>query len=113
MCSVPPTQREKRCRVGTLRRPGGGLHRWGLKAAFSRASLSTEVPSAHAVLGMGAVWFERDKLLSHGNGDINWLLSYIRMQALVYLLQRALVTWGGLLLALSEEVGPSEGDSEE
>lgn len=64
--------------------------------------MSTEVPSAHVVLGMQAVWFLRDRVLSHGNGDINWLLSYIRMQASVYLLQRALGTWGGLLCHLKE-----------
>lgn len=33
--------------------------------------------------GMGAVWFMRDRVLSLGNGDIDWQLSYIRMQALI------------------------------
>lgn len=62
-CSVPPAQGEKRYRVGVHRRPCEALHKWGLKAAFSWASLSTEVPSAHVV------WFMRDRVLSHGNGD--------------------------------------------
>lgn len=61
----------------------------------------------------GAVWFVRDGVLSRLNGDINQLLSYIKMQALVCLLQRALGTWSGLLLVLSEEARSSEGDTEE
>lgn len=35
------------------------------------------------VLGTGAMWFMRDRVLSLGNGDPDWQLSYTGMQALV------------------------------
>lgn len=35
------------------------------------------------MLGMGAVWFMRDRVLSLRNGDTDWQVPYIRMKALV------------------------------